>query len=673
MVLSVEEAKEIAKSKLGSYLTSLGININSNFQCFNFEQHSNQDRNPSMTFYAEDNSCFCHACRKRYDIFNIVSLKTGLTGKELFDYVYNMYDIQVDYSMNQSFSEKTKKIEKQQKDTSTWTNKSEYFEKCNADIIKTDYFTKRQITNPDVIKRFKLGYDEQKGFVIIPNSIYSYNARNTNPNCEKKDRYRKNPKSDGEQQIFNIDIIGKTEKPIFIVEGEFDALSIIEVGGEAIALSSTQNNDLYEYLKSHKPKKPFIIALDNDEAGKKSTKDIKEKLNEINIDFVIASASGNFKDANENLCSNREYFTQLIQQANENPKQFAYRQKSASYGLNDFVTRIQNRLNTNCFKTGFENLDEVLQGGLYSGLYVFGAISSLGKTTFAIQLADNVAKSGNDVLYFSCEMSREELTAKSISRISFLQSVEKGSGNTLAQTTMNILSGSFIKKGKAFIDSIISSISEYETFSDNLFFHEGIGTISVKEIEKAIKEHLEANDGKKPLVIIDYLQILALNPENERLTDKQCMDKTVLRLKQMSRDYEIQIFVISSFNRQSYTSPVDLSSFKESGAIEYSADVLIGMQFSGMDYQVGEKEEERNKRIRTLRQEQEKIAEKPGEYQNVQIKLLKFRNGKKASLNLELCPMFNHFRVPTKIENPQVQVIQNNVKQSFSLKDLQKK
>ena len=68
----------------------------------------------------------------------------------------------------------------------------------------------------------------------------------------------------------------------------------------------------------------------------------------------------------------------------------------------------------------------------------------------------------------------------------------------------------------------------------------------------------------------------------------------------MSRDYRLPIIGISSFNRDNYTAPVNLASFKESGAIEYSSDVLIGLQYEGMDYQEGEADKAREKRIREL-------------------------------------------------------------------------
>ena len=60
----------------------------------------------------------------------------------------------------------------------------------------------------------------------------------------------------------------------------------------------------------------------------------------------------------------------------------------------------------NSVKTGYKNLDAITT--LYPGLYVLGAISSLGKTTFALQMADQIAETGQDVIIFSLEQSTFE-------------------------------------------------------------------------------------------------------------------------------------------------------------------------------------------------------------------------------------------------------------------------
>ena len=67
--------------------------------------------------------------------------------------------------------------------------------------------------------------------------------------------------------------------------------------------------------------------------------------------------------------------------------------------------------------SGFSELDKKLDGGFMGEQLIFlGAISSLGKTSYALQIATQIAEQGKDVLIFSLEMSKNELNAKTISR-----------------------------------------------------------------------------------------------------------------------------------------------------------------------------------------------------------------------------------------------------------------
>jgi replicative DNA helicase len=134
-------------------------------------------------------------------------------------------------------------------------------------------------------------------------------------------------------------------------------------------------------------------------------------------------------------------------------------------------------------------------------------------------------------------------------------------------------------------------------------------------------------------------------PVDIRATDKQNIDKIVLELKRLSRDFGISVLCISSFNRDNYMSPVNLSSFKESGAIEYSSDVLIGLQYYGMDYQEDETSIVRQKRIRNLIKDFE-LKGRNREPQSIQVKILKNRNGSKGDFVLNFYPMFNCFVEP---------------------------
>ena len=662
--MNPEEAKEYAKTNLEAYLNAKGINTSSNFSCLN---PAHEDKHPSMSFDSRRNRCHCFSCGVDYDIFDVVAIDTGLSGKELFNHVYSLYNISVDYenSKNQTSS---KSIPQPESKTKIYINKksqnedrenlTEFFEKCHAAVEKTDYWKKRGLSKATV-DAYNLGYWEEKRRFLIPTGDFSYNARAT-WEADKKERYLK-PK--GQFELFNLKAIPLAEQPVFVVEGEFDALSIIEAGGIAVALGSSSNLRFIEYLKSNRPKYPLILALDNDEAGRAGEAKLSEELTKIQVDFVDADITFGFKDANEALVEDRESFVQSVLNAKNNVLNLleekrqkeaeTYYQTSAVNGLSEFIADIERRHNKDCVSTGFENLDEILDGGFYPGLYIIGAISSLGKTTFALQVADNAAKKGQDVLVFSLEMGKQELIAKSISRLSFQKCKSWGSELDFATTTRNLMNGKSLNS-KERVDFLNECIKGYSDYAGRIFYHIGIGDIGVEKIKSVIARHIRIT-GRKPLVIIDYLQIIA--PFDMRATDKQNTDKAVVELKRASRDYDVPIFAISSFNRENYTSPVNIASFKESGAIEYTSDVLMALQFKGMDYlkkEDGKYEDEKSRtaRIIQLRNEQEKNAEIPGKAQELQLKILKNRNGRKGGVDLEFHPMFNCFEVPKKkVEN----------------------
>lgn len=661
--MNPEEAKEYAKTYLKAYLSTKGINTSTNFSCLN---PAHEDKHPSMSFDQRRNRCHCFSCGVDYDIFDVVGIDTGLSGKELFNHVYGLYNISVDYdnSKSQASSKSIPHAESNANDNIKKTDNenreslTEFFTKCHAAVEKTDYWKKRGLSKA-IVDAYNLGYWEEKRRFVIPTGDFSYNARAT-WDADKKERYLK-PR--GQFELFNLKTIPIAEQPVFVVEGEFDALSVIEAGGIAVALGSSSNLRFIEFLKSNKPKYPLILALDNDEAGRAGEAKLSEELIKIQVEFVDADITLGFKDANEALVGDRDTFIQTVLNAQNNvlalldekrqKEEQDYYQTSAANGLADFIADIERRHNKDCVSTGFSNLDDVLDGGFYPGLYIIGAISSLGKTTFALQVADNAAKKGQDVLVFSLEMGKQELTAKSISRISFQKCRSYGSDLEFATTTRSLMNGNSLNSIER-VEFLNDCIKSYADYAGRIFYHIGIGDIGVEKIKSVIARHIKIT-GRKPLVIIDYLQIIA--PFDMRATDKQNTDKAVVELKRASRDYDIPIFAISSFNRENYTNPVNIASFKESGAIEYTSDVLMALQFKGMDYRKKdddkyEDEKSRTARIIQLRNEQEKNAETPGKPQELQLKILKNRNGRKGSVDLEFHPMFNCFEVPKqKIEN----------------------
>jgi replicative DNA helicase len=315
------------------------------------------------------------------------------------------------------------------------------------------------------------------------------------------------------------------------------------------------------------------------------------------------------------------------------PIWFEYYKESAAYYLKDFKKGISDSVNTPPIITGFKHLDELLEGGLYEGLYVLGAISSLGKTTFVLQMADQIAQLGEDVLIFSLEMARSELMSKSISRLTFLNTDDK----KIAKTNRGITTGKrYTNYSEKEIDLINNCISIYEDYSKNIYIKEGSGDIGINQIKEAITKHIKYT-GKKPIVIIDYLQILA--PYDIKATDKQNIDKSVMELKIISRDYKIPVIAISSFNRENYKATVSMAAFKESGAIEYSSDVLLALQFQGQENRINFDEASKNNP------------------RKVELKILKNRNGGKGEIPFDYHQLFNYFEETVECKSPKIENI----------------
>lgn len=620
-------------------------------------------------------TCWAGNCFTNADIIDIIGLENNLEDyNSKLEAAARAFNIIIDnsstpYQKQPAIEQYTQNNIHNKTYTNTDTPEQEpdytdFFLQAAKNIEKTTYH--RGLTAA-TLSRFNLGYIEDwrhpkapnapsSPRLIIPTSEHSYLARDTRAELtEEQKKYSK--QKVGRVVIFNKEALQNAKKPIFIVEGELDALSIIDVGGEAVALGSVANQKAFlKLLESEewKPTQPLILAMDNDGAGKAAIKELKTGLEELEISFYTLDIAKPHKDANDALRASREQFTKTIKESEqwvtdievfeiEFGEQFApetelelFRREAVAYHLPSFIKDIEQSKQTSFISTGFSNLDGLLDGGLYAGLYIVGAISSLGKTTFCLQIADNIAKKGQDVLIFSLEMARNELISKSISRITY----EIAKDKRLAKTTRGILTGkryeTYNNEEKKLIHAAIES---YEKYAANIYITEGVGNIGAKEIRNKVENHLRVT-GKAPIVIIDYLQIIA--PADMRATDKQNTDKAVLELKRLSRDYAIPVIGISSFNRDNYTAPVNLASFKESGAIEYSSDVLIGLQYDGMDFQAGESQQNRDKRIRGSMENSIEAAQN-GEAQKIQVKILKHRNGSKGDAYLDFYPKFNYF------------------------------
>ena len=515
---------------------------------------------------------------------------------------------------------------------------SKYYAQCHAQVTSTNYFLDRGLT-PEVIEKFNLGYDSQRKNVIIPVTASSYIERATDPNA--KNRYYKH----GQQGLYNIKALDQSFKPVFIVEGEIDCLSFLSCGAESLALGSTANKRKFidlitERVSSKDSKLPAIfLALDNDKAGEETETELESELREIQLanqtrPFFFSRLRkelkreiyADCKDANELLIKNPYQFRELARLTES--QLYIERGLVTSYETEYISERWKAR---DIYCTGFNRLDRAIK--ITDGLYIIGAISSLGKTTFTLQIADHIAESGRDVIIFSLEMSRKELIDKSICRMIFSDWIQ-GKSNLLSEESINYQTlnlgqisapNSLNISGEKLAGLETKTSKYFQTIAKRTSIYESVGNVGVTEIAERVNKYVYYS-GNKPLVIIDYLQLLA--PVDPHFTDKQNTDKNVLELKRLSRELEIPIIAISSLNRANYNESINMSAFKESGAIEYSSDVLLGLQLAG----AGDKDF--NVDMATSQ-----------EPRQIELKILKNRRGKTGdSINFEYYASRQFFR-----------------------------
>lgn len=277
----------------------------------------------------------------------------------------------------------------------------------------------------------------------------------------------------------------------------------------------------------------------------------------------------------------------------------------------EYFRKYQNR------KIGYKNLDRYVT--LYPGLAALGGASSLGKTTFAVNLADRLLKNGETVLYFSLEQLPIEIITKSLARML----IEKD-----PQTKLTNID---IKNGKT-CEDLEKIKKEYTKLAKRLTIVTGSFRMTAKDISNYVEDFIKTHNGVKPVVIVDYLQIIA-PPDGFRGGVREYTDENMKALKDMQKKNELFVLMISSFNRSSNNEPVSYESFKETSMIEYTCDYVFGLQLAVLDaentgfYEVtgargGTKESTTAQKRRLINEAQTKIPKE------VEFVSLKNRNGR---------------------------------------------
>jgi replicative DNA helicase len=220
----------------------------------------------------------------------------------------------------------------------------------------------------------------------------------------------------------------------------------------------------------------------------------------------------------------------------------------------------------NRISTGFPELDKALGGGFCSGLHILIGSPGAGKTTYALQLMDNIAKSGRPVIFVSAEMRVEDIMAKVHSR----HSLDTGQ----SMDANEILSLGGRKDGEA----VARKLSEiYQPCGERTIIIPRERLSSQDAIEHIVDEYYEATE-ETPVLVIDYLQQLAAKFPSG--TDKQAVDVMLSKIGDVGAKYGLTIILVSSIARTSYDKRLSIAACKDSGTIEYAADTIMALDYT---------------------------------------------------------------------------------------------
>lgn len=645
-----DTTKELIKEHLEDYAKETGRPTGRRlFNCF-LEDHD--DENASMQF--KKTYYKCYGCNRTKDIFDLYAEDHNLDVVTDFAIIKKALAEKYNIDYKAPAGTESKDEAKKPKETKEKLNYSAYYKECKKHIAETDYFKKRGITE-EVIKKYNLGYDPKTNYVILPVSKSFYVMRDT---IEDGKRLKFNIPKGASVEMFNKELIEQADfkSVVFITESIIDALSleVVEPNIKAIALNGKGNYlDVVEEAKKSNFKGYFVICLDNDEnkQGQKTSNDLQKELEKQGFRSVVLNkleskaeeVYNGCKDINEYLLKDKESLSNFINQYDTTLKDYLKKEaltlleKENAYNyLSSFEAITLDEELRNPIKTGINRLDRGINGGFYKkNLIIIGANSGSGKTTLALQIADNIASNGQDALIFSLEMSKEELIAKSLSRVMY-EEAKKINRYSKAENCLShrqILGGVMYDKeeSKKLYESALETYKN--KIAKHIFINEcsDDNEITLEEIESRIKRHIDITE-TKPFVVIDYLQII----ENKQrgLTDIQATSNIVKGLKRLARKYAITILVISAFNRGANYSDTSYTSFRDTSTIEYTADVLLSLQYSVLDTSDDLEEGDRTGAYKIEKKIKQAVKDASKEdIKKLTLKVLKNRNGKPKDLS----------------------------------------
>lgn len=235
--------------------------------------------------------------------------------------------------------------------------------------------------------------------------------------------------------------------------------------------------------------------------------------------------------------------------------------RSVASAIKDIERRLAGGMDMTGVPTGFTDFDKV-SGGLQSGgLYILAARPSMGKTAFAMNIAQHAAAQENlPVLIFSLEMSAEQLMLRMLA----------------SESQVNIRE--MFESQRMVGDKWRKLMDAASTLSRSPIYIDDSPTLNTMDLRGRCRRFFAKHKVEKGLVVVDYLQLMDVATKNSENRQQQ-VSEISRALKGVAREFEVPVLALSQLSRAVETRGGDkrpqLSDLRDSGAIEQDADMVI--------------------------------------------------------------------------------------------------
>lgn len=221
--------------------------------------------------------------------------------------------------------------------------------------------------------------------------------------------------------------------------------------------------------------------------------------------------------------------------------------------------------------TGIGDLDRVLTGLNKSDLILLAARPGMGKTSFALNIAKNVAlKSKKKIAFFSLEMTKEQLASRLLSM-------------------QALVSGTKLRTGKLTDEEWQRIIGASDVFSDAQIWLDDTPGITVPEMKAKLRRRRDID-----VVFIDYLQLMSSSTRKNESRVQEISEIT-RNLKILAKELSVPVICLSQLSRaseQRQEHRPQLSDLRDSGSIEQDADIVMFLYREGYYDKEGSIEEQ---------------------------------------------------------------------------------